>query len=122
MTARLLFVLALCLHLFADGLAIRDLRLDQLCADVVAALEAAQGDIQLHIAQARQHDLLGLGIVFQRQGMILVQQTVQSKRHLILFALALREHRHGEERLGERNGRVGDLALHRKGIVGIGAR
>src|SRR5262249_44909701 len=100
---RLLLVTALDLGPAADGLLIRDARGKEDHLGVELPLHALEGHLDVKLADARDEELLRLGVVVVAERRVLLGQPGQGVRDLVLVALGL-----GLE--GERDGglRKGD--------------
>jgi len=92
--AGLLLVASVDLDLFLDGLAVGDLGGLQNSLHLVLAGELGHENAQLHVAGARNDELLGLGIVAVPEGGVLLVQLDETGRDLVLCALDLGVDRH----------------------------
>ena len=88
-TAGLLLVTAVDLDLLLDRLAVRDLGGLENSLDLILALELCHEDGQLHIADARNDELLGLGIVAVGEGLVFFFQLDKAVGDLVFGALDL---------------------------------
>ncbi len=88
-----------------DRLAIGDLRERSVDFDPVARREAGDGDVEVGVAETRQHGLVGGWIAFDTQGRIVLDHLRQGGRQLLFVVLRLREHgvRHGRAGHGHRS-------------------
>ena len=120
MTAGLLLVTAVDLDLLLDRLAVRDLGGLENSLDLILALELCHEDGQLHIADARNDELLGLGIVAVGEGLVLFFQLDKAVGDLVFGALDLGVDSHLVHRLVvghalDANG----LARQAEGVAGL---
>src|SRR5207247_7692502 len=97
-TAGLLLVSPLRACLALDRLDVRHARLVQLDLDAEAALQPADRDLDVHLTHPGEELLTCLRIAPQLQRWVLLVQTPERLRDLVLVALRLR--RHGEAHHG----------------------
>ena len=83
----------------------------QLDLDAEAALQPADGDLDVHLAHPGEELLTGLCVSPKLQSWILLVQTAERLRDLVLVALRLRRHGEAHHGLGEIELRHVDLAL-----------
>ncbi len=98
--AGLLLVLALGLRLVGDRLAVGDLHVLGLDFHAELGAEARLGDPEVRLALTPQQRLVGLGVAFEPQRGVFVEEPVQRVRELVLVALRLRLDRDGEHGRG----------------------
>ncbi len=111
--AGLLLVAALLLDGFADLFPIGNPGGLQLRLHIEPAFKLTHQDVNLHIAGAGQHHLMGLGVIGNGKGGILLVQLVQALGNLVLLPAGLGHNGHGIAGLRE-----GD-ALQRNHLPGI---
>ena len=116
MTAGLLLVAALFLASLADGLAIGNAGSFQTDLHAELVLQLGLDHVQMLLAQAADHLLMGLGIVLVAQGGVLFHQAGQRAADLALVALL--GHGDGHEQAGLRE--HGGGQLHHTGSVAQG--
>ena len=68
----------------ADGFLVGNLGRLGFDLQIVTLLHLFQGDAQMQVAQTTQHGLLGMGVVFQRQAGVFLQQLVDGIGQLLL--------------------------------------
>ena len=103
MAAGLVLVAAMDLGGLGEGLAVGNHGGVVLHVQAEAALEAVQGALEMHLALAPEDALLGLGILFDLEGGVLLAEALQGQRELhIVTALGgvQAEGQHGLHGLG----------------------
>ena len=88
-----------------DGLAIADLGLAGLDADLEARLQALEGDAQMHLALAEEAHLADVGLVLEGQRRILLDDLVDRARQPHVVLAVLDPDREGVDRLRRGDGR-----------------
>ncbi len=88
-SARLLLVPAADRRPGPDRLLVGNVAPLPLDRDAILALQPFECDPQMHLALARQHDLMGVGVMVELQRRVLLDQLVQRRRqlHLVLAVL-----------------------------------
>ena len=99
--ARLLLVPALDLRPTLDGLLVGDPRRQEDDLGVELPLHPLEGDLDVLLADARDQELLGLGVVVVPERGILLGEPGERVRDLVLVALRLRLKGEGDGRLRE---------------------
>src|SRR3989449_10466041 len=112
--ARLLLVLALALGAALDRLLVRDAWGQEVDVHVVLALHALDDHLDVEAANARDEELLGLGVVMVVDRRILLGNPRERVRDLVLVAARLGLDRERDGRLRERDPRQ----LERLRLVG----
>ena len=88
-------------RLLANRLLVRHARRVELDVDVEPRAEPVDRDLDLHLREAREQLLAGLRVAAHDQGRILLEQSAEAGRHLLLVALRLRRDREAHHGLGE---------------------
>ena len=121
MAAGLLLVTAVGLERLANLLAVGDAGGAELDLDAELALELAAQHVQVDVAGAGDDHLLGLGVVRDGEGAVLLAEAGEALGDLVLLALRLRGDGHGVARGGELNaGRGLDGLRVAEGVRGLG--
>ncbi len=90
-TAGLLLVCVLVLlDRLAQGFAVGDLRLADICFDVELALHTVDEDIQVELAHTGNNGLTGFLVSVDAEGRVLLDETLDSVREFLLIRLRLR--------------------------------
>ena len=119
-TAGLLFVAALFGDCLADLLTIGHPGGLQLRLHIEAALQLGHQHIHLHVSGAAEDHLVGLAVVHQGEGRVLLVQAGQALGDLVLLPPGLGHDGHGVAGLGEGDGgHEEDLAGVTQGITGL---
>ena len=113
--ARLLLVPVAAFGVDLDRLAIGDFRLPGIHLDLVAAFEPLADDLQVQLAHAGGHHLLGLRVAVDAEGGVLLADLVERAGELAFVAAALGRHRQADHRGREGDGRHRQLAQRHAG-------
>ena len=103
--ARLLLVLPLALRASLDGLFVRNARRQQHDVDVVLPLHPFHDHLDVHAADARDEELLGLGIEVVVDGRVFFRDARERGGDLVFVASRLRLDGERDRRLGELDAR-----------------
>ena len=118
--AGLLFVAAVGLDLALDLLAVSDAGGLELGLDAEAALELGAQDVDLNIAGAGDDHLMGLGVVDEREGDVLLVQAGEAGSDLVVLALGLGADGHGVAGLCQLDGGQLNLVFRvADGVAGL---
>ena len=118
--AGLLLVAAVGFDLRLDLLAVRHAGGLELALDTEAALQLGAEDVELDIAGAGENHLVGLGVVDDREGDVLLVQTGETVGDLVVLALRLGGDAHGVAGLRDLDGGKLDLGLRvAHGVAGL---
>ena len=122
--ARLLLVPIAALGVGLDRFAIRNLRLVRFDFDLVAALEPLAKQLQVQLAHAGEHHLLGFLIVLEMNGSIFLRDLVQRAGKLRFVAARLRRDGQADHRRRKLDRRQLDFAQRRARVqvFGLGDR
>ena len=118
--AGLLLVAAVGLDLALDLLTVSDAGGLELGLDAEAALELGAQDVDLNVAGAGDDHLVGLGVVDEREGDVLLVQAGEAGSDLVVLALGLGADGHGVAGLCQLDGGQLDLVLRvADGVAGF---
>ena len=101
LAARLADELALGFRLPRDRLAVRDLRLADVGADVELAHHAVDDDLEVQLAHAADDGLAGLRVRVDLEGRVFLHELGERHAHLFLVGLGLRLDGDRDDRLRE---------------------
>ena len=105
----------------ADGLAVSNLRVTDVCFNLELALHAVNQDVEMELAHTADNGLAGFLIQVNGEGRVLFSQTLNSGTQLLLVSLGLWLNSNGDNRIREGHGLQNDRSiLCTQGVTGGG--